>query len=81
VVHALIPSKDLDKLHVGQEARVWFQLGTGLILTGLISEIKPYSEQDLKDSPFSSRFGGEVATEPRGDEHSEVPLRPIPLFD
>jgi putative peptide zinc metalloprotease protein len=77
VVHTLIPSKDLDKLHIGREARVWFPLGTGLILTGLISEIRPYSEQDLKDSPFSSRFGGEVATEPKGDEHSEVPLEAI----
>ncbi|MBI5572477.1 MAG: efflux RND transporter periplasmic adaptor subunit [Desulfomonile tiedjei] len=74
LVQALVPSADLHKVRTGQVVRMWFPLNGGKMVTGEISEIRPYSEQDLKDSPFSSRYGGEIATEPKGPESSEVPL-------
>ena len=74
VVHALVPSKDLHKIHLGVRAIVWFPIGVGVVLEGAVHEIKPYSERDLKDCPFSSRYGGEIATEARGEERSDVPL-------
>lgn len=73
-VRALVPEKDLDKVHKGQENQIWFDIGTGMILKGRFDEIKPYSEQDLNNLPFSSRFGGEVATEAHGEDRPDVPL-------
>jgi len=74
IVRGLVPEKDLHKLSKGQEAEVWFTTGTGLLLMGVIDEIRPYSEHDIKNLPFSSRFGGEMATEVKGEEHADVPL-------
>ena len=74
VVHALVPAKDLTKLHLGQKVELWFQMGTGMAVTGYIEEIKPYGEQDLKNLSFSSRFGGELATEARGEDLKDAPL-------
>ncbi len=77
VVHALIPARDVHKLRKGQEAKIWFHVGTGLTVNGSVDEIKPYTEQDLKNLPFSSRFGGELATEARGEERADVPLEAL----
>ena len=74
LVQALVPSADLPKVRTGMVVKLWFPLHGGKMITGEISEIRPYSEQDLRDSPFSSRYGGEIATEPKGPESSEVPL-------
>jgi len=77
VVHALLPAKDLPKTRVGQEVKVWFQVGTGLMVPGYIEEVKPYGEQDLKNLPFSSRLGGELATESRGEDVKDAPLEAL----
>jgi len=74
IARALIPARDLQTVTSGQQAKVWFNLGTGLIVTGSVNEVKPYSEQDLKNSPFSSRLGGELATENRGEDRTDAPL-------
>jgi putative peptide zinc metalloprotease protein len=74
VVHALIPARDLYQMTSIREAKIWFLVGTGITLTGRIDEIKPYSEQNLKNLPFSSRLGGELATETRGEDLTDAPL-------
>jgi putative peptide zinc metalloprotease protein len=53
---------------------IWFPVGTGLILKRKIDSVKSYSERDLRDSPFSSRFGGELATEVKGEAQKDAPL-------
>ncbi len=79
VVHALVPARDLYKVSLAQEAKIWFVIGTGITLSGSIDQIKPYSEQDLKNLPFSSRLGGELATEHRGEDRTDVPLEALYL--
>ena len=67
VVHALISEEDRDKVQVGQDVQLWFPIHGGVVVKCKIYSINPYGERDLKNSPFSSRIGGELATEPRGD--------------
>lgn len=74
VVFGLIPATDIDNIHKGDEVTLWFPMGRGHIIKGKIDMIKPYSEADLKNSPFSSRVGGELATESRGKHAEEAPL-------
>jgi len=74
VIRALVPASDLEKVHVDQPAEVWFPIGTGLFIQGKVEEIAHYSEKDLHDSPFSSRLGGELATEAVSEGHKDVPL-------
>ncbi len=75
-VCALIPEQDLHKVSAGLEVVMWFPIGEGKRFTGKIDEIRPYSERDLKDSPFSSRLGGELATEDAGKDIKDAPLEP-----
>lgn len=74
VVHALVPAFDIDRVKVGMDAEVWFPIGTGFFFDGKVDEVAPYSEKDLRDSPFSSRFGGELATEVLSEGHKDSPL-------
>ncbi len=74
VAQALIPEQDRHKVRVGQDVQLWFPIGGGFIKHGKIDSISPYSERDLRNSPFSSRLGGELATEPRGDTRQDAPL-------
>ena len=74
VVHALVPEQDRHKVTIGQQVKLWFPVRGGLIIQAKIDSIYPYSERDLKNSPFSSRLGGELATEPRGDSRQDAPL-------
>jgi putative peptide zinc metalloprotease protein len=74
VVHVLIPEKDLHKIHVGEAGEVWFHSDMSRLFTGSVREIKAHSERDLKNSPFSSRYGGELATEVKEEGESDAPL-------
>jgi putative peptide zinc metalloprotease protein len=74
VTHILIPEMDLDKVRQGDCGAAFFRRGSGMEVPGVITEIRPYSEQDLRESPFSSRLGGTVATEPQDDQRKDVPL-------
>jgi putative peptide zinc metalloprotease protein len=76
VIHALVPAEDLHKVREGQDVEIWLPIGTGMLLKTKIDSIKPYSETDLRDSPFSSRLGGELATEVLGEKQEDVPLEP-----
>ncbi len=88
VVYGLILEDELYKFHKGQSVQVWFPIGTGLVLDGTIESIRMYSQRELDDSPFSSRFGGEVATERRaleqhgkrnGSSRKNADSREVPL--
>ncbi len=73
-VRALVPATDIHKIRVGQDVEIRFPIGTGLIVRNRIDSVRTYSEVDLQNSPFSSRFGGELATEVRGDQQKDAPL-------
>ncbi len=73
-IFALVPAPDMEKIHLNQAAEALFPIGTGLFVQGKVEEISPYSEKDLHDSPFSSRVGGELATEAVSEGHKDVPL-------
>jgi putative peptide zinc metalloprotease protein len=72
-IHGLIPEKDLDKVRVGQDVRILLNCG-GREYVQQIRDIKPFSEKDLSESPFSSRVGGELATEAKGRDQTDAPL-------
>lgn len=74
VIQGLVPAEDVHKISKGESVEVWLPLGEGLILREKVEKIKPYSETDLSSSPFSSRLGGEVATEIKGRDRKEVPI-------
>jgi putative peptide zinc metalloprotease protein len=74
VVQALIPEEDRDKAQVGQDVQLWLPIHGGLVIQTKINAINPYSERDLKNSPFSSRLGGELATEPRDSSRQDAPI-------
>jgi putative peptide zinc metalloprotease protein len=75
-VHGLVPATDLDKVKDNQDVEIVLPVRTGGPLRAKIDSIKSYSEPDLRNSPFSSRFGGEVATEVRDEKQEEVPIEP-----
>jgi len=74
VVHALVPEQDRWKVRVGQLATIWLPIGGGRKSQSSIDSVKPYHERDLKGSPFSSRLGGELVTEAKGDRVLDAPL-------
>lgn len=74
VVRALVPEQDREKVHLGQEVEIWLPVGTGMTLFRKIASIRSYHEKNLENSPFSSRLGGELATEVRDDTRQDVPL-------
>ena len=74
MVCALAPEEDLAKVAVGRDAQVWLPLDGGRVISGKIEGVRQYSERNLADSPFSSRVGGEVATEVRSREQQDAPL-------
>jgi len=74
MVSALIPEDDVRRLRPMENVKVWFPINSGVILDKQIDSIRGYGEKNLKDSPFSSRYGGEVATEIRGEKQKDVPL-------
>jgi putative peptide zinc metalloprotease protein len=74
VVRALVPAKDIHKVRQGKEVEIWLPVGPGRVFRRKIDAIKSYSETDLRNSPFSSRVGGELATEVRDERQKDSPL-------
>ncbi len=73
-VRGLIPESSFHKVSLGQEVQVWFPVGSGMELRGVIHDLRPFSEKNLSESPFSSRFGGELATEIKSQDQKDSPL-------
>jgi putative peptide zinc metalloprotease protein len=74
LVKALVPEQDLGKVSPGQEVEIWLPIRGGLTIHSKINSIKSFGEADLTDSPLSSRFGGQLATEVRGERRKDAPL-------
>jgi putative peptide zinc metalloprotease protein len=47
-----------------------------MTFTLTVREVNPFKTEDLEASAFSSRFGGEIATEVREGVGKDVPLNP-----
>ncbi|MEW6351525.1 MAG: site-2 protease family protein [Thermodesulfobacteriota bacterium] len=73
-VVALVPEADVAQISRGQEVETWFPVAEGKSYRLRLREMSPFSREDLAGSPFSSRLGGEIATEPKGREKKESPL-------
>lgn len=74
VIYALVPEKDRHLIRVGMNVEMWMPIGNGIKFNSRIENIRSYSEKDLKDSPFSSRVGGELATETKSEKLKDAPL-------
>jgi len=76
----LVPEVDISTVRPGLEVQIWFPIDGGTSFTLSVKEVVPFKTEDLEASPFSSRMGGEIATEmkmPTREEGSKVsPLEP-----
>ncbi len=77
VVHALVPGTDMGKIRPGEPVEIWFPLNGGTTFRKKIDNVRSCNERNLPDSPFSSRFGGEIATEVEGHYASDAPLEDL----
>ncbi|MFH1116791.1 MAG: efflux RND transporter periplasmic adaptor subunit [Pseudomonadota bacterium] len=73
-VLGLIPEEDILSIQRGEEVDVWFPAGGGRSWTLTVKEVSPFNRKDLRDSPFSSRLGGEIATEVKDRRSKDAPL-------
>lgn len=73
---ALVPETDIGLLSVGAAVEVWLPIGIGVTYTVRVREISPFKAEDLAGSPFSSRFGGEIAVQERPGQGKDTPLEP-----
>jgi putative peptide zinc metalloprotease protein len=74
IVHAFVPGTDIHKVKRGQPVEVWFPVNGGTVFKKTIREVRSYNERNLADSPFSSRLGGEIATEMESKHAMDAPL-------
>ncbi len=73
-VLGLIPEKDIGKVQEGNSVEIWFPIRTGRSFRGTVKEISAFHREDIGNSPFSSRFGGEIATAQQNQQAKDVPL-------
>jgi putative peptide zinc metalloprotease protein len=77
LINVLIPEKDIEGIAWGQDAKILLTSKGNQVYSGKISSVKPFSERDLKGLPFSSRHGGEIATEAKDQAHLDAPLEAV----
>lgn len=77
----LIPEEYAAGIPEGSEVKAWFPVDEGKLFAGTVKEISPFKTDDLRGSPLSSRFGGEIATEveKRDGAVMDAPLEPYYL--
>ncbi len=68
----LIPEVDIGALQPGQKVEAWFPVDNGVSLALTVREVMPFKAEDLESSPFSSRLGGEIATEAKPEIKREA---------
>ena len=76
LVIGLIPETDVSVVKTGSEVEIWFPVTTGRSYTVRVSAVVPFRAEDLEGSPFSSRFGGEIATDSRQQSGKDAPIEP-----
>jgi putative peptide zinc metalloprotease protein len=75
----LMPEVDVAWVQPGNVVDVWFPIDGGKTFSVRIREISPFKTEDLEGSPFSSRMGGEIATEAKEASAKDAPLEPYYL--
>ncbi len=70
----LVPENDISRVSPGVRVEVWFPIGSGKSIGLAVREVSPFNRTDLEGSPFSSRFGGEIATEIKDHDRKDSPL-------
>lgn len=80
IVKTLVPQDDIHKVSKGQEVEIWFPIGTGRTFRATVDDVKAFSVRNLENSPFSSRIGGDVATEAKSETQRDVPLEAQYVF-
>ncbi len=78
-VQALLPESDVSAIMKNGTVTAWWPVGTGMTMNLTVKEIDPFKTENLDGSPFSSRFGGEIATEIRDQIGKDAPLDPYYL--
>jgi putative peptide zinc metalloprotease protein len=73
-VRGILPEDYVDTVRPGHKVEVWFPMEEGMKFTLTVREVNPFKADDLEASSFSSRFGGEIATEVREGIGKDVPL-------
>jgi putative peptide zinc metalloprotease protein len=73
---ALVPETDIGLFRIGAPVRLWLPIGQGKTFTAPLKEINPFKAEDLAGSPFSGRFGGEIAVEEKAGQGKDTPLEP-----
>jgi putative peptide zinc metalloprotease protein len=63
---------DIGMVHPGQKVEAWFPIDNGVSFVLAVKEVIPFKAEDLEASPFSSRFGGEIATEAKPELKREA---------
>ncbi len=79
VVYGLVPESDVSGLQEGAQVKVWFPIGEEKTQLLKVTEMSAFKAEDLEGSPFSSRFGGEIATEQKQEIAKDAPLDPYYL--
>jgi len=73
---ALVTEADVGLLRAGTRVEVWFPVDAGRELRAVVREVSPFKTEDLEGLAFSSRFGGEIATETTHDAGKDSPIEP-----
>jgi putative peptide zinc metalloprotease protein len=73
-VRMLVPEDEIHKTWIGAAVEIWFPAKSDTVFREKITDMRPQSEKDLKTSPFSSRFGGEIAVESDSGRNTDAPL-------
>ena len=72
VIYSPVPEEEMHTVSKGLGISVWFPIKTGLLLNQNVSSVFQFSERDLKNSPLSSRLGGSIPTEVKGESEKDV---------
>jgi putative peptide zinc metalloprotease protein len=72
----LVPENDVAMVQPGTEVKVYFPFRGGQAFRLNVREVSLFKVEDLEASPFSSRFGGEIATEAKQEDVKDSPLEP-----
>ena len=75
----LVPENEVARVQPGHMVDMWLPIDKGKLFPLTITEVTPFKTEDLEGLPFSSRFGGEIATEGKEQQRRDVPLEPLYL--
>jgi len=74
VVHALVPGRFVESVKAAPDVTIWFPIQNGTLFHRTLSSVRSTHERDLRETPFSSARGGEIAVDVVGRAMVESPL-------